>query len=298
MDSFNAINTALDYAESKLTEDIEMEAIAKLVGCSPYNFQRMFSFLTNTSFAEYIRNRRLSLAAVDLQQGGSHVSDVACKYGYSSPTAFTRAFAAFHGITPQQAKQQKTILKVYPRITFSLSIQGGRQLAYRIETLPAFAVCGIEHLAPMTEQGFASPAAFWQQSFQNGSIQTLLAESYAFSLPLFPNALPLYGVANYRDTGQEIFPYMICFASKEASTRFKTSAFIPPQTYAVLKSEPYPIENVPLAQEKATQLQRQFYREWLPTVNYQKATGPELEVYYQDGEKACLEIWVPVEASK
>lgn len=299
MDNFNNINAALEYVENRLDEDIQMASVAKIVGCSLYNFQRMFSFLTNTSFSEYIRNRRLTLAAVDLQQGGVQVNDVACKYGYTSPTAFTRAFTAFHGITPKAAKQENSLLKVYPRITFSLSIKGGQALDYRIETLEAFTVEGIEIVAPLNENGFKAPAKLWKTCFENGKIEELQATSSTPPLPVKPSAQALYGIANYRDTGEGNFPYMVCHATKNTHANSKfTTATIPTQTYAVLKSQTYPAGNLALAQKSAVEVQQQFYREWLPTVNYKKTNGAELEIYYEKSSTAFLEIWYPVQKKR
>ena len=58
---------ALDYLEENLTGEISFEEAARLAMCSSYHFQRMFSFITNVPLAEYIRRRRLTLAAQELQ---------------------------------------------------------------------------------------------------------------------------------------------------------------------------------------------------------------------------------------
>ena len=104
MDSLKSMNDALNYIEENLTNDIDFNEVARLAFCSEYHFQRMFSFLAGITLSEYIRRRRLTLAAFELNNSNIRVIDVAIKYGYNSPDSFTRAFQNLHGITPSEAK--------------------------------------------------------------------------------------------------------------------------------------------------------------------------------------------------
>ena len=106
MDWLRRLNEAITYIEDNLDGTIDYAQAAQKACCSAYHFQRMFSYMAEVPLSEYIRNRRLSRAAVDLQNGGDKVIDVAVKYGYDSPTAFTRAFQAFHGVTPTAARER------------------------------------------------------------------------------------------------------------------------------------------------------------------------------------------------
>ncbi|MDL2234430.1 effector binding domain-containing protein [Ruminococcaceae bacterium OttesenSCG-928-L11] len=269
-----------------------MADIARIMCCSSYNVQRMFSFLAGIPLSEYIRNRRLTLAAVELQQGTIQVNDVSVKYGYNSPTAFTRAFAAFHGLTPNEAKQAGATLKVYPRMTFSISITGGKELDYRIETIPSFSVVGIEIEAPLNEDGFQMPQKLWLDSFQNGAISKLCQMPIGDSISSQPHALSLYGISNHKRLDDEHFSYMIACPATQKSA--DTTAVIPEHTYVMFKSAPYSADDRTAMQKQVNDIQRRFYGEWLPTVSYEKEDGPELEVYYQDGNIAWLEMWYPI----
>ena len=60
--NFEYLNQMIKYIEEHLTENIEYKELAKIVGISEYNLQRIFVFLTNMSISEYIRKRRLSRA--------------------------------------------------------------------------------------------------------------------------------------------------------------------------------------------------------------------------------------------
>ncbi len=118
MDWQTRLNRALGYIEENLTGEIKLDNAAKFVGCSVWEFQRLFSFVTHTSLGEYIRGRRLALAARDIQTGEEKIIDIGMKYGYESPAAFSRAFGRQYGVSPSQARGAGTTLKPYPKITF------------------------------------------------------------------------------------------------------------------------------------------------------------------------------------
>ncbi|MDR0287853.1 MAG: AraC family transcriptional regulator [Clostridiales bacterium] len=105
------LNKVIDYIEGHLTDEINNDAIEKIAGASFYNFQRVFVFIFNMSVAEYIRYRRLSLAAVDLIESDSKILDIALKYGYETHESFSRAFIQFHGVLPSDAKVKDDDLK-------------------------------------------------------------------------------------------------------------------------------------------------------------------------------------------
>ncbi len=106
------MNEALDYIEQNLTDDIDYVEVSRISLCSEYHFSRMFSFLAGITLSEYIRNRRLSLAAIELSQKNSKIIDIVIKYGYNSPDSFTRAFQKSHGSTPSEARSANLRLKV------------------------------------------------------------------------------------------------------------------------------------------------------------------------------------------
>lgn len=294
MDWLTKMNEALDYIERNLTEDIDFSIIAQKACCSSYNFQRMFSFITDVSLAEYIRRRRLTQAALELQNSNAKVIDVALKYGYDSPTSFARAFSHMHGITPNEAKQAGAELKAYSKITFQISIKGEKEMNYRIETKEAFDVFGIETIGSLSnEEGFLSPAELWRQSQHNGAYDGLLAASG--DLPEFlPNDIcKIHGVENYRSTEGNTFPYMLCaFVSSTSKTDGYKVQHIPSQTYAIFPSEKFKWDedfNTVL-----TNLQKRFYSEWLPTANYERLAGPNFEIYGGDKLSGYIELWFPV----
>lgn len=121
MDWQTKMNLAVSYIEENLAGEIELWAAARLAGCSVWEFQRLFSFVAHTTLGEYIRARRLALAGADIQNSGEKIIDVAVKYGYDSPAAFSRAFTRQYGIPPSSARSAGAVLAPYPRITFQTS---------------------------------------------------------------------------------------------------------------------------------------------------------------------------------
>lgn len=124
MDWRKGLTNALDYIEEHLTDDIDLATASKDVGCSTWEFQRLFSFMTKISLGEYIRKRKLTLALEDIQTSNLKIIDIAVKYGYDSPASFSRAFSQVYGCSPSLARNDGVSLKPYPRITFEFNNKG------------------------------------------------------------------------------------------------------------------------------------------------------------------------------
>ncbi|WP_033168629.1 helix-turn-helix domain-containing protein [Clostridium sp. KNHs205] len=124
MDWQRCMNQALDYVENNLSGDIDYYAAAKILNCSEWEFRRIFSFLAQIPLSEYIRRRRLSVAAEDIRKG-EKIIDIAMRYGYDSQAAFSRAFSRFHGAAPSLARDEGVALKTFPRLTFKLILMEG-----------------------------------------------------------------------------------------------------------------------------------------------------------------------------
>lgn len=153
MNLLENMNHALAYLEEHLTGEIDYREAAKRALCSEYHFKRMFSFLAGLPLSEYVRRRRLTLAAFDLQSSQLKIIDIALNYGYSSPDAFTKAFQQFHGVLPSEARTAGPSLKSFPRMTFQLIIRGGNEMNYRIEEKEAFHIVGIKKRVPIIFEG-------------------------------------------------------------------------------------------------------------------------------------------------
>lgn len=121
MDWQKGMNQALDYIENNLASDIKYCELAKIVSCSEWEFRRMFSLLVSIPLSQYIRCRRLTVAAENIRNG-EKIIDVSIKYGYDSQTAFSRAFKNFHGVSPLLARNEGVKLKFFPKLVFKMML--------------------------------------------------------------------------------------------------------------------------------------------------------------------------------
>ena len=168
------LSNAIDYIEANLDNEISYDEVAKIACCSTYYFQRIFTYVTGISLSEYIRRRRMTQAAFELQGSNQRVLDIALKYGYNSPTSFNRAFQNIHGITPVAAKNIGSILNAYPPIKFSVNITGGSAMSYHIEEKAAMRIVGIRTpLAEDMETDLRNLPDFWQQSLNTELFKTV-----------------------------------------------------------------------------------------------------------------------------
>jgi AraC family transcriptional regulator len=142
MDWLKGMNSVIEHIEENLTQPIKYESLSRIVGCSVYEFSRIFSFMAGMSVSEYIRRRRLSQAVFDIQSGSEKIIDIALKYCYESPTTFTRAFKELHGATPMSARKEGVALKTYPPISFVLTMKGVNEMKFRIEKRESFKIIG------------------------------------------------------------------------------------------------------------------------------------------------------------
>lgn len=271
MDGFN---DALDYIEAHLTEEIDPQALARLACCSAYHFQRMFTYLAGVPLKEYIRRRRLSLAAVELQ-GGAKVLDTALQYGYQSPTAFSRAFEGLHGVAPSRVKGEA--VRAYPPLRLTLTVTGAEPLRYRLEELPGFRALGIgEELPQEVARQFEAVPRLWQRAAAEGVIPRLM--------PLMDGRPQ--GLLGLSFCGPEGASCRYCIGVATTQSAPEWMAWpVPPATWAVFPGEG--------AGPEVAALEKRIVLEWLPGSGYEYAQGPDMEVYLLGKQ---FEVWIPVRA--
>jgi len=164
MDWQTCMNQAVDYIENHLADEIEYAVAARYMNCSVWEFQRIFSFMTQVPLSEYMRRRRLTLAAHDLQTSKEKIVDIALRYGYDSQASFSRAFRQLHGTTPKSARDDGVKLKAFPRFVFQLILKGVVPMDYRIEEKTAFQVIGrTKRMTTIDDAHFGKIGAFWDE---------------------------------------------------------------------------------------------------------------------------------------
>ncbi|WP_026478618.1 AraC family transcriptional regulator [Alkaliphilus transvaalensis] len=293
MEWLERMKGAIYYIEENLSNDIDYNEVAKIACCSTYHFQRMFSFITDVPLSEYIRRRRLTLAAFELQNSSTKILDIALKYGYDSPNSFTRAFQNLHGVTPSVAREKGVQLKAYPSISFHISIKGDVEMNYKIEEKGSFKVIGVEAIINTTnEENFTTIPKFWQECGHKGILERLGEIE-------INNKLEGLGKTNsimcYRNTGEDSFPYMIGVIDFDGSANAPQdllSVEVKPYTWAIFRTEDHGYED---ASEKIQAVWRRIFPEWFPTSGYEHDCGPELELTYNiEGDRFYSEVWIPV----
>jgi len=287
MDSLKSMNNALAYIEEHLTEEIDYSKISKIAYCSEYHFKRMFSFLSGISLSEYIRRRRLTLAALDLKDKDLRIIDVAVKYGYNSADSFSRAFHSLHGILPSEARSENTQLKAYPRMTFILSIQGGCEMNYRIVEKEAFKLVGFKKRVPVIFKGVNPEIAKMTELLTPEVIKQLKVISNVEPTGII-SASTNFSEGRMEERG-ELDHYIGVATSSDETAEFDVLK-IDACTWAIFESiGPFP--------ETLQNVWGRIYSEWFPSSGYEAVEGPEIlwnESPDTESPKYRSEIWIPV----
>jgi AraC family transcriptional regulator len=280
MDWVKRMNEAIRYIEDHLADEIDYAEAAKVACCSAYHFQRMFSFMAEVSLSEYIRRRRLTLAAFELQNSRIKVVDLALKYGYDSPEAFARAFQNLHGTTPTAARSAGTRLKAFPRISFQFSIKGAVEMSYRIEDVGGFSLVGWKERVN-TEQAFHTVPGIWKDAGERGIFEKLWEMRKANH--------PMRGILGVCANGEwgrsEAFDYIMAIVSDQLPPDGMVKMNVPAATWAVFE--------VPGSPDGMQDIWKRLYTEWLPASAYDLADLPAIECYLPVEEKRN-ELWIPV----
>lgn len=277
MDWAERMNEALRFLEDHLEDEVDARALGRMVGLSPYYFHTVFACMTDMSMAEYVRRRRMSRAAAELQSGAK-VLDVAIKYGYQSPTAFNRAFRQVHGMAPSDARKPGAYLKAFPPLRFQITIKGVEEMKYTIQPMEAFTVM-VQKRRFQNDTCFAEIPKFWEEYHQNGKIQ--------------PPVIGCYGICHDVFDPDGNFDYMIgdlCQPDEPVVPGYE-KVTVPALTWAIFEAEgPLP--------QALQRLNRRIFTEWLPgNSEYRMAAPWNIEAYLMKDTpegNSRFALWIPV----
>jgi len=246
---------------------------------------------------EYVRRRRMSLVAVDLQRENAKVIDIAIKYGYESHSAFTRAFSQVHGVSPMSARGKGVHLKSYPRIRFQISIKGDTAMDYKIERKRAFSIFGKSkrfNYATLYEE----IPAFWINCTKDGTAERILnAAGKKLDITHGPD---VYGsddmllfAANLGHDEKGI-GYMICQIKPDTDIPDDFDIIdIPELDWIVFATKPVAMEGIT---DAIQDLWKRLDAEWFSqNQEFEYANAPAMELYYHAGKGFFVaEVAVPL----
>lgn len=292
MDYFDRIQKSVDYIELYITEELNLETVAKEAYCSLFHFHRVFQAVVGDTVKEYIRKRRLSLAGRELAASNAKVLDVALKYGYESPEAFTKAFKKFHNSTPHMCRKSGTYNfreKAYVHIYKINLFEGGSFVNYRIIEKEEFKVIGYE-IRVRCDNGdnFKLIPEFWRKYMEDGLYKKIAA------MPNVVNKENMVTMGMCMDfDGINSMSYLICVeaSSFDAIPEGMAAKTIPAQKYAIFTAK----GKMP---DAIQQTWKDIYEKWFPASGYERTDGPDFECYDKRSEKndenTEVDIYVPI----
>lgn len=286
MDYLQSMQSAIDFMEEHLLENITYEDVARYVYMSNYHFHRLFSMLTGFSANEYMRNRRLSMAGQELLLSDKKVIDVALKYGYESPESFSKAFSRFHGVTPLAAKQSGATLTFFDRLVIKIQLEGGMAMEYRIVEKESFKLLAkVESFANEVVSGDGNEIPkFWERCGAEGVFDVLykntkVHDTYGVCAPISKESPRFdYGIGMLYEDGE----------IPEGFRVWNVNA----GTWAVFKC-------IGTDGDCIGEMWDRIFKEFLPGAGYNMLDDTDFELYYEDGEPGVFcEIWIPVEKKR
>lgn len=296
MEWLTAIRKAVDYIEEHLKDDISAQDVSEQVYLSSIHLQQGFQIMTGYSVSEYIRNRRLYLAALELREGNKKVIDVALDYGYETAESFTKAFTRFHGCTPKAVKQGESIRAFLP-ITIKVDIQGGDKMDYKISNLFGFKVIGFAR-AFSYDEAYEKIPKYWDEICEKYAANVYAGNPPAnsYEKAITDNGIGEYGVCIDDETiaGKGKFLYLI--AGKYTGGEVPEGMML----YEFPQGEWAVFDCVGAIPETLQSLNTRIFKEWLPgNPDYEIRGNANVEWYdCMNGEKTDPDyhsaIWIPV----
>lgn len=284
------LNNTLEYIERNLCTTLNIDDISKVACSSRYHFQRVFHALTGFTVTQYIKNRRLTLAAEELAATDKRIIDISFKYGYESPEAFSKAFKRMHGISPSALKRLNGKIKAFPKISFQVSIKGECEIIYRIVKKEEFKVFGAEFITTkVNDAAYREIPEFISKIFEDGThnrINRVLGNPKGSLLDGFHYDFKEDGTRKYM-MGYEM-------PKAEISDEFMILQ-VPKRTWAVFEGHGTMPDNLIIHD-----IWRRIYSEWFPSSGFEQVEGPCIEKNFWNDEKQSgyrCEVWIPVKKS-
>ncbi|WP_167278637.1 AraC family transcriptional regulator [Paenibacillus lupini] len=286
MEHYTRVQQAIMFMEDQLQEPLSLEVIAMEAGFSVYHFQRIFHAISGFTVQEYIRKRRLSVAAAELLVTKKTVLDIAVSYQYGSQEAFTRAFSSYFGATPAKyRKRQQPLVSQHPIdfIALTANIRGGLNM-YKpdIVELPAIRIIGYNYATNLNNELYFEEIPGFYGHFGSNE--------YFMRIPNKARPAFAYGISHsFHEDGA--FSFLIgeeVTAFAEVEEGFACFE-LPAGKYAAFRNSSMP--------ELGQNTWKYIYGTWLPNSNYERGEGPDFEVtdvMNSTPEKISMTVYIPI----
>ncbi|MBF4695590.1 AraC family transcriptional regulator [Fusibacter ferrireducens] len=277
MEGLNNINQVIQYIEANLDQKLDLKVAAQKAYLSEYQLSRLFTQLFGISISEYIRRRRLTLAAYEIQNTRIRVLDLALKYGYESADAFSRAFKKLHNVTPTEAKKAGAQVVAFPKLSVAIDIKGESEIHYRIEsTHSEIEVIGQSFKISMARATEEIPN-IWNVLNRSGQLE-ILANQRDASVKILGGLLGIYSDEGDLLDGE--YRYFIG-ARKHGEMTHSFKSFC-------IKSGRW------LVFTDISEARRKLFSEWIPTLGYTLDQRPFIECIFGPFSTSKDELWVPI----
>lgn len=294
MDWQQRLNRALTYIEDHLESSLSLDEAAQQANSSSFAFFRMFEVITGLSPGEYVRRRRLSLAALELVRDDAKIIDVALRFGYESPESFTKAFRRLFSLSPSEAKKPGVTLATYPPMRFTVVLQGVHAMNFRIEQTSALELTGLAtEVTHKDGMNYKIIPDFWDAHAKNGNLDRLCA---------WASPLGSFGICVDFQPQGESFTYLIAIERPGKGHKPKTEIALPSgmKQITIPPSVMGKFEVRGPLPQSIQETWKRIWGEWFPTSGYEHAGTAELEVYPScstvpphSPDYRC-EIWIPL----
>lgn len=291
MEILKQLNDAVKYLEENLTGEIELKQAARIACVTADSFQRFFSYIVGMSVSEYIRRRRLTLAAEDLRRNDGRVLDIALKYGYENADAFSKAFQEQHGVAPAAFRKNGGPLKIYPPVSFHIAMRGAKEMDFEIKDISDIEVYGLSR--EFDTKIFPSREALRYAMWDEKSGEEVPSQLCAGRWNQLDNRA-------YDGVWYGLWRNGRYFIGREKEL-VKDAAPLEHQTIPAGRYAVFASEKGGYAGEEIPKLFELIFQSWLPTSGYLQRGEDVIEVYHLWTDKAArrenrwYEIWVPVE---
>lgn len=296
MDWITSLKEAIIYMEEHLLEFKSTDEIAREIFLSPFYFQQGFQIVTGFAPQEYMRNRRLYLAAIDLTHTDKNVAMIANKYGYDNLSSFTKAFSKFHGSSPSKIRNNPDLIHIFLPLKIMIKIEGGFDMDYCIKEEKEMTFIGFEEWFDYSSSYKKIPE-FWSDFVKKHcqkkeGIALNSGEQKVFDA-LVKNRVGEFAICDSRDGLPQKFRYLIAgiYNGYEVPSGMKLIK-IPALTWAKFHAVgPLP--------ESLQAVNSQIFKEWLPSnPEYEMSEYVTIEQYSDqlptDSSNYESWIWVPI----